>query len=184
LARGGAHCHPTPHRRPSHRPRHQPMRPDTNRWPRTPNHGTEHGTRNSRALRCTSGRRASGPTGAVPGDRRSLSGSTYRQALSPAPGSATRVAVNFTRWRHSHVSRTQTPPPLVAWASSPRKDHLPSENRPHDGQDARRTMGCGVGGSGGVRVRGGGSDSSQLRYPKRSRSPDTVPGHGHGPERC
>jgi hypothetical protein len=31
---------------------------------------------------------------------------------------------------------------MVAWASSPRKDHSPSEQRPHDGQDARRTMGC------------------------------------------
>jgi hypothetical protein len=43
---------------------------------------------------------------------------------------------------HSRASRTTAPPTMVAWASSPRKDHSPSEQRPHDGQDARRTMGC------------------------------------------
>ena len=43
---------------------------------------------------------------------------------------------------HSRASRARAPPTMVAWASSPRKDHSPSEQRPHDGQDARRTMGC------------------------------------------
>jgi hypothetical protein len=34
---------------------------------------------------------------------------------------------------------------MVAWASSPRKDHSPSQQRPHNGQDARRIMGIGSG---------------------------------------
>jgi hypothetical protein len=94
-------------------------------------------------------------------------------------GSATRGPENLTRHRRqSHVSRTQTPLPLVAWASRPRKDYSPSEQRPHNGQDARRTMGCGVGGS--VSVRGGGSGSKQRRGPVRSRRPDTVLGSGVG----
>jgi hypothetical protein len=54
------------------------------------------GARDSRALRCTRKGasviwRAKGPTGAVPGDRRSLPGPTLRAASSAAPGSATRV---------------------------------------------------------------------------------------------
>jgi hypothetical protein len=101
---------------------------------------------------------------------------------SAMTGFATRVSENPNRrQRHSHVSRTQAAPPLVAWASSPRrvdhlrgggrtvgrmptapwgvmvvghhsapcgamvawassprKEHSPSEQRPHDGQDARR----------------------------------------------
>jgi hypothetical protein len=34
-----------------------------------------------------------------------------------------------------------SPPPLVAWASSPRRVPSPSEYQPHGGQDAHRTMG-------------------------------------------
>jgi hypothetical protein len=71
---------------------------------------------------------------------------------------------------------------MVAWASSPRKDHSPSEQRPHDGQDARRTMGCGGSGSGSgsvcvsgsVRVRGGGSEQQPAP------APDSASETGHG----
>jgi hypothetical protein len=50
-----------------------------------------------------------------------------RQRQRSAPGLA---------W--SQTKLTPMTMPLVAWASSPRKDHSPSEQRPHDGQDARR----------------------------------------------
>jgi hypothetical protein len=86
------------------------------------------------------------------------------------------------RQGHSRASRTPEPPPLVAWASSPRNDHSPPEQRPHNGQDARRTTGSGDRGSGSDRFSG----SQQHRAPVRSRQPatDTVTRVGHGPRRC
>jgi hypothetical protein len=49
------------------------------------------------------------------------------------------------RQHHSREPRARAPPTMVAWASSPRKDHSPSQQRPHNGQDARRIMGIGSG---------------------------------------
>jgi hypothetical protein len=78
------------------------------------------------------------PHGIVPMGTRTLAAQC--RVRHARRGATSRVQL---RQDHSHGARTQTPALLVAWASSPRKDHVPSEQRPHDGQDARRTMGWG-----------------------------------------
>jgi hypothetical protein len=54
---------------------------------------------------------------------------------------------------------------MVAWASSPRMDHQPSEGRSHGGQDAHRTMGSIVRGPADTRHYHGRSGDSTLRIP-------------------
>jgi hypothetical protein len=82
---------------------------------------------------------------------------------------------------------------LVAWASSPRMDHQPSEKRPHGGQDAHRTMGSVVRRLADTRYRhgrfgghsgwdsGSGSDrgSDSDRYSDSGQGQHR-PRHGHG----
>jgi hypothetical protein len=80
------------------------------------------------------------------------------------------------RQGHSRASRTPEPPPLVAWASSPRNDHSPPEQRPHNGQDARRTTGSGDRGSGSDRFSGSQQHRARCGHGNRPRtqSPGSV----------
>jgi hypothetical protein len=87
-----------------------------------------------------------------------------------------------TAKHHSRVARARGSPTMVAWASSPRRDHSPSEQRPHDGQDARRarrTMGRSDRDSDSCSGRGSGSGRNGTGTVSGSGSDEVVPEH-HG----